>query len=709
MAEGMASTDPCRANRCKAWTNHDFGQGEITVQCDYDQGHDGGHRCGIVDHSWPASTDGHEGLRFFVRVVDGCVPRDVTRLARVAEIWRRQGNEVVAVAPVKSLAQLEKQRHEAIAALEVERRRSGVLTRLAEAERLRANIRERPPEILRDQLGEVESRIEGLRSELAGLDAGEPEPTSVSTSATDANESAGSVAPASVEGEPERSAGPAWYGDPPKSCRFGVLHGEGGGDGRPERDTVVRWEDSFWRCALEDGGHMIVKHGEKTDPDAVAYSIFIPKDAQREIAGLFGAVPVDREALQAEFISEFGVGALTIFRWMLRRADALSGVEGSGEGDDAAKAAVARASWKQLQEFDAWLSFRGEYSEVLAAFRSAFGTDTSASALDRVDARPEREDGEPRPFASAEDLRDAATNWRSIANVRMDNLRRVKDELSEARAEVERLNAQMGSHEACCKRSEGLVAEIERLRAAVPLSTETLRKPPSWLRNAVEQWYRHTWTAPEDLLVQLAAEIESQSPPSPAGGETGLCIVRAPLIKTTSGEAVGLMCELPAGHAGDHQAGMTRWGVAAPSPPVGLTVEEAAEQESIIGRIREVARELGYAVAVHGSRKRDLDLIAAPWTVEADDPLTLVDTLCERLSLRPRMGNDGENGSSSNPECKPYGRIGWSLTSEDGPLGCDYIDLSVVPKAGTAFAGELSRLAAVSEVTDTEEGDDGNQ
>lgn len=36
---------------------------------------------------------------------------------------------------------------------------------------------------------------------------------------------------------------------------------------------------------------------------------------------------------------------------------------------------------KQMQEFDAWLSFRGEFSEVLAAFRKAFGTDTRAAAL----------------------------------------------------------------------------------------------------------------------------------------------------------------------------------------------------------------------------------------------------------------------------------------------------------------------------------------
>lgn len=32
----------------------------------------------------------------------------------------------------------------------------------------------------------------------------------------------------------------------------------------------------------------------------------------------------------------------------------------------------------KLREFDAWLSFRPEFAEVMKAFRSAFGTDTSA-------------------------------------------------------------------------------------------------------------------------------------------------------------------------------------------------------------------------------------------------------------------------------------------------------------------------------------------
>lgn len=36
-----------------------------------------------------------------------------------------------------------------------------------------------------------------------------------------------------------------------------------------------------------------------------------------------------------------------------------------------------------------------------------------------------------------------------------------------------------------------------------------------------------------------------------------------------------------------------------------------------IDRIRELAKEIGYAIGAHGSLERDLDLIAAPWSEEA--------------------------------------------------------------------------------------------
>lgn len=40
---------------------------------------------------------------------------------------------------------------------------------------------------------------------------------------------------------------------------------------------------------------------------------------------------------------------------------------------------------RQLLEFDAWLSFRPEFYEVLDAFRKAFGTDTSAASTEGSD------------------------------------------------------------------------------------------------------------------------------------------------------------------------------------------------------------------------------------------------------------------------------------------------------------------------------------
>jgi len=47
--------------------------------------------------------------------------------------------------------------------------------------------------------------------------------------------------------------------------------------------------------------------------------------------------------------------------------------------------------------------------------------------------------------------------------------------------------------------------------------------------------------------------------------------------------------------------------------------EEARRQEAhkVVSRIRDVAKSLGWAVGIHGSLVRDIDLIAVPWTPEA--------------------------------------------------------------------------------------------
>jgi hypothetical protein len=91
--------------------------------------------------------------------------------------------------------------------------------------------------------------------------------------------------------------------------------------------------------------------------------------------------------------------------------------------------------------------------------------------------------------------------------------------------------------------------------------------------------------------------------------------------------------------------------------------------------VRAVARDAGYAIAVHGSERRDLDLVAVPWAPHAISADALVAKLCDEVPLAERH----VAGIPDGPEPKPWGRLAWSLH------GCpdhDYVDLSVAPRAG---------------------------
>lgn len=90
-------------------------------------------------------------------------------------------------------------------------------------------------------------------------------------------------------------------------------------------------------------------------------------------------------------------------------------------------------------------------------------------------------------------------------------------------------------------------------------------------------------------------------------------------------------------------------------------------------RIFTIARLLawqeGYALAMHGSFTRDLDLIAVPWTDNACEPEHLVRRLlsaCE-ATLREQNGNPG---------LKPHGRKVWTLVFT-GFADPRYVDLSI--------------------------------
>lgn len=107
---------------------------------------------------------------------------------------------------------------------------------------------------------------------------------------------------------------------------------------------------------------------------------------------------------------------------------------------------------------------------------------------------------------------------------------------------------------------------------------------------------------------------------------------------------------------------------------------------AIIPEVRKIARRCGYAIAIHGSMERDLDLIAAPWVDHALKPETLVlriETALVKLAYRHKRSFWKMDGITAN---KPHGRLAYAIPIahlsdkfENPELRHAYIDLSVMP------------------------------
>jgi hypothetical protein len=119
-----------------------------------------------------------------------------------------------------------------------------------------------------------------------------------------------------------------------------------------------------------------------------------------------------------------------------------------------------------------------------------------------------------------------------------------------------------------------------------------------------------------------------------------------------------------------------------------LPVRCRAKYELHIETIRRVAREYGYAIGVHGSLARDIDLIAVPWTSEASpNQGALVGEIAGAVGGIIDMGSVPGRGADTDhrePVAKPHGRICWTVHLGGGP----YIDLSVMPLRGEGSKGK---------------------
>jgi hypothetical protein len=101
----------------------------------------------------------------------------------------------------------------------------------------------------------------------------------------------------------------------------------------------------------------------------------------------------------------------------------------------------------------------------------------------------------------------------------------------------------------------------------------------------------------------------------------------------------------------------------------------------MIPHITQVARKFGYAIGLHGSMARDLDIIAVPWTDSAAPAEALIEAIRDAVGGNIRndertKGNEWDE-STRNPCSKPHGRRAWSIYFSGHRF---YIDLSVMPR-----------------------------
>lgn len=90
-------------------------------------------------------------------------------------------------------------------------------------------------------------------------------------------------------------------------------------------------------------------------------------------------------------------------------------------------------------------------------------------------------------------------------------------------------------------------------------------------------------------------------------------------------------------------------------------------------KLDRIAWRYGYALALHGSMSRDLDLVAIPWTEEADDPEKLIAAF-----VRFVISKADVHVSQPKSAAMPHGRMSYIIPIGFG--GGHYLDVSVMPR-----------------------------
>lgn len=168
--------------------------------------------------------------------------------------------------------------------------------------------------------------------------------------------------------------------------------------------------------------------------------------------------------------------------------------------------------------------------------------------------------------------------------------------------------------------------------------------------------YQNEWAPCDDLATDLALKLFGQ-----LADALERLAAAPPAPQPSRGEREGLRmrckpCGSPRSKSPCHKCGSELFMAA-----------DGWEEPAVpdIESIRLLAHDKGYALAVHGSLERDVDLIAVPWVDWAVSPLELAEHIAAALG-----------GSVLAPENKPLGRWACNIQA-DGWF--KLIDLSITP------------------------------
>lgn len=111
------------------------------------------------------------------------------------------------------------------------------------------------------------------------------------------------------------------------------------------------------------------------------------------------------------------------------------------------------------------------------------------------------------------------------------------------------------------------------------------------------------------------------------------------------------------------------------TPPDKESIRRARAYPQALAILRYVGAQCGYAIAVHGSERRDLDVVAVPWVDEARSAEEFIEALREAFKRYEFTAMHSE-GDHPLPRKLPHGRLCWPFHFGGGP----YLDLAVMPR-----------------------------